>query len=169
MDVVLYETNQALSFSGEGILTSGPIKLLDGATLTNKTLPGVVSKEMPDLLTGCEWPSTNDHMDYPKNALRIQSARAIHDASTIYLVTPTTNRAELEVLLFNIRMLRKARVPIAVVSLARNENERSSEKDLNGYAALIGLSDEEISRGRAMLEKLTTTRYEHAYQLEQPR
>lgn len=160
---------EPLVMNGTGVLRSGNITMLDGTGYTNKTLASALSKEMPDLLFGCEWTGNKDHMDYPQHALRIQTARAIRSTSTIYVMRPVFDRKTLEVMRFNTNVLRKAKVPVVFASLATRDEELASPKDLNALGAILGFSDQEIAHARKLLEKLQAVRYEHEFSLEAPR
>jgi hypothetical protein len=149
-------------------LRCGSITLLDGTTLTNKQLPSAIAKQTPDLIFGCEWVGERDHMDYPQHALRIQTARAMYDASAIYVMTPRVLE-RFDVARFNARVLRKAKVPIVFSSLAEREEELANPKDLEAIGRLLGSSDQEIRSARDLLEKLPTTRFDQRFMLESPR
>ena len=157
-----------LVFEGEGVLKCGSITLLDGRASSNKRLPSHIAKTTPDLVFGCEWKGEKDHMDYPQHALRIQTARALCDASCIYVMTPRILE-HYEIARFNTRVLRTADVPIVFASLAEREDELASPKDLQAIGTLLGLSDREIRRGRDLLEKLPTMRFDQRFELESPR
>jgi hypothetical protein len=161
---------RTLLMTGAGVLTDSRITLLDGRTLTNKTLPAALERTDPDLVFGCEWLGERDHMDYPQHALRIQNARAIRDASALYLFTPRIlERRTLEVARFNARVLLQAKVPIAFVSLAESEDELANPKDLDAIGTILKLSDEAIAQGRALLERLEQVRYSNAFSVETSR
>ena len=161
---------RALLLSGSGVLKGNRITLLDGESLSNKTLPSALERADPDLVFGCEWLGERDHMDYPQHALRIQSARAIRDASAIYLFTARIlERRTLEVARFNARVLAQAKVPIAFVSLAEREEDLANPKDLDAIGTILKLSDEAIAQGRAMLERLEHVRYSNAFSVETSR
>lgn len=161
---------EPLVFSGEALLRSGGITLLDARQATNKTLPSLLGTHSPDLVFGLEWTRGKDHMDYPGGALRIQTARAIRDASTICVITPRAlERRAHEVARFNAKVLRQAKVPVVFASLAEREEELATPRDLSALGALLGFSDEELSEARALLETLPGLRYSHAFAASEPR
>lgn len=161
---------EPLIFSGEGILHSQTITLLDGSPASNKTLPQELSRTMPDLLFGCEWIGEHDHMDYPQHALRIQTARTIRNTSTIYVFTPAIlERRTFEVARFNARILRAAKVPVVFASLARTQDDLAAVKDMQALGTLLGFSDNQIASAYRLLEKLPATKFEEAFALEIPR
>lgn len=149
----------------------GALVLFDGSGSDNKRLESDLARSAPDIVFGCEWVARADHMDYPKHAMRIQSARAIRDASALYALTPRifSDRSVLAVAMFNARVLKRAKVPIVFLSLARSEAELASPKDLEGIGRVLGFSDEAIAQGRSMLERLRDVRYEKAFSVETPR
>ena len=157
-----------LVFEGVRVLTCGSITLLDGRESSNKELPSLIAKEHPDLVFGCEWTGTKDHMDYPQNALRIQTARALYDASCMYVMTPRILE-HYDIARFNTRVLRSAKVPIVFASLAERDEELAHPKDLEAIGSLLGLSDREIAHARRLLEALPTTRFDQQFRLESPR
>ena len=175
LDIVRFESDaltqfgsrwkvEHLVFSGDP-LRAGSIVMLDGSTHSNRSLPSAL-KDV-DLVFGCEWRG-KDHMDHPGGAMRIQTARAIREASAIYLISPHV-LDRFDVAVFNARVLRKAQVPVAFVSLATSEHELCSPLDAQGLGRELGFSDEEIARGRELLEQLPTTRFSKDFSVAAPR
>lgn len=157
---------------GDGLmLESGTVTLFDGRATNPKRLESELTKRSPDVLFGCEWTAAKDHMDYPKHAMRIQTARAIRDASCVYAFTPSVlaDRKTFEVARFNARVLSQAKVPVAFVSLARDAAGLATPRDLDAIGSILGFSDEDIARGRNTLERVPEVRFERAFSVELPR